>query len=103
GRTDPEFEGKVHRVDEPTTAMLQKLFRHMIEAGHLTMPDDEIAPLADNIWMVIRYWPSFLRETRKVVKLDRMTLNAGIRHHFALFEAHLSAKARHYFDNNAYA
>lgn len=103
GRTDAEFEGKVLRVYEQTTAMLQKMFRHMIEAGHLAMPDEEIAPLTNNVWMVIRYWPSFLRETRQVVKLDRMTLNAGIRHHFALFETHLSAEARHYFDENAYA
>jgi hypothetical protein len=79
------------------------MYRHMIEAGHLVIPDDEIAPLADNVWMVIRYWPSFLRETRRVVKLDRMTLNAGIRHHFALFETHLTPAARGYFEANAYA
>ncbi len=103
GRTSPELEGKVHRVYEHTTAMLQKMFRHMIEAKHLSMPDDDLAPLADNVWMVIRYWPSFLRETRHVVKLDRMTLNAGIRHHFALFETHLTANARSYFAAHAYA
>lgn len=103
GRTDSELENKVARVYDQTTAILQKMYRHMIEAKHLTIPDDEIAPLADNVWMVIRYWPSFLRETRRVVKLDRMTLNAGIRHHFALFETHLTAKARTYFEANAYA
>ncbi|MES1991890.1 MAG: TetR/AcrR family transcriptional regulator [Pseudomonadota bacterium] len=103
GRTDPEVENKVARVYEHTTAILQKMYRHMIEAKHLSIPEDEIAPLADNVWMVIRYWPSFLRETRRVVKLDRMTLNAGIRHHFALFETHLTAKARNYFEANAYA
>ena len=102
GRTDPEIEQKVARVYERTVAILQKMYRQMIEAGHLTIPEDEIAPLADNVWIVIRYWPSFLRETRRVVKLDRMTLNAGIRHHFALFETHLSAGARAYLDAHAY-
>lgn len=67
------------------------------------MPEDELAPLADNVWMVIRYWPSFLRETRSTVKLDKAALNAGIRHHFALFETHLTAQARRYFEKNAYA
>tara|TARA_R110000824_G_scaffold118960_14_gene271902 strand:+ start:21892 stop:22515 length:624 start_codon:yes stop_codon:yes gene_type:complete len=103
GRTGIEFENKVARVYDQTTTILQKMYRHMIEAGHLVLPEDELAPLADNVWMVIRYWPSFLRETRSVVKLDRMTLNAGIRHHFALFETHLSTKARSYFEANAYA
>ncbi|HCX69440.1 MAG TPA: hypothetical protein DHK64_18455, partial [Rhodobiaceae bacterium] len=56
-----------------------------------------------NIWMVIRYWPSFLRETRRIVKLDKAALNAGIRHHFALFETHLTKEAQNYFDRNAYA
>ena len=45
----------------------------------------------------------FLRETRRVVKLDKAALNAGIRHHFALFETHLTAQARRYFEKNAYA
>lgn len=103
GRTDPELEQKVARVYERTTAILQKMYRQMMEAGHLTIPEDEIAPLSDNVWIVVRYWPSFLRETRRVVKLDRLTLNAGIRHHFALFETHLSAQARAYLDTNAYA
>lgn len=103
GRTSPELEDKVHNVYEMTTAMLIRFFRHMIEAGHLSMPEDELAPLADNTWMVIRYWPSFLRETRRIVKLDKAALNAGIRHHFALFETHLTAKARRYFEKNAYA
>ncbi len=102
GRTSPELESKVHRVYELTTAMLQKMFRHMIEAGHLAMPEEELAPLADNVWMVVRYWPSFLRETRHIVKLDKAALDAGIRHHFALFETHLTAKARAYLDANAY-
>lgn len=102
GRTSPELESKVHRVYELTTAMLQKMFRHMIEAGHLAMPEEELAPLADNVWMVVRYWPSFLRETRRIVKLDKAALDAGIRHHFALFETHLTAKARAYLDANAY-
>ncbi|MDP1625936.1 TetR/AcrR family transcriptional regulator [Parvibaculum sp.] len=103
GRTSPELEDRVHRIYEMTTSMLIRFFRHMIEAGHLDMPDDELAPLADNTWMVIRYWPSFLRETRRVVKLDKAALNAGIRHHFALFETHLAPKARAYFEKNAYA
>jgi AcrR family transcriptional regulator len=103
GRTDSELENKVARVYDQTTAILQKMYRQMIEAKHLTIPEDEIAPLADNVWMVIRYWPSFLRETRHIVKLDRMTLNAGIRHHFALFETNLTPKARTYFEGNAYA
>ncbi|MFN4353940.1 TetR/AcrR family transcriptional regulator [Parvibaculum sp.] len=103
GRTSPELEDKVHNVYETTTAMLVRFFRHMIEAGHLSMPEDELAPLADNTWMVIRYWPSFLRETRRVVKLDKAALNAGIRHHFALFDTHLTAQARRYFEKNAYA
>ncbi|MBX3508407.1 MAG: TetR/AcrR family transcriptional regulator [Parvibaculum sp.] len=103
GRTSPELEDKVHNVYEMTTAMLIRFFRHMIEAGHLAMPEDELAPLADNTWMVIRYWPSFLRETRRIVKLDKAALNAGIRHHFALFETHLTAQARRYFEKNAYA
>lgn len=103
GRTSPELESKIHRVYELTTAMLQRMFRHMIEAGHLTMPEDELAPLADNVWMVIRYWPSFLRETRRIVKLDKQALNAGVRHHFALFETHLTPAARAYLDANAYS
>lgn len=103
GRTDPELEHKVARVYERTTAILQKMYRQMIEAGHLAIPEDEIAPLADNVWIVVRYWPSFLRETRRIVKLDRMALNAGIRHHFALFETHLSEKARAYLETHAYA
>ncbi|HMM14880.1 MAG TPA: TetR/AcrR family transcriptional regulator [Parvibaculum sp.] len=102
GRTSPELEGKVHRVYELTTAMLQKMFRHMIEAGHLSMPVDQIAPLADNVWVVVRYWPSFLRETRRVVKLDKSALNGGIRHHFALFETHLTDEARAYLEVHAY-
>jgi AcrR family transcriptional regulator len=102
GRTSPELEDKVHRVYELTTAAVQKMFSHMIEAGHLVMPLQELAPLADNVWMVIRYWPSFLRETRRIVKLDKTALNAGIRHHFALFETSLTPQARAYFDANAY-
>lgn len=103
GRTSPELEDKVGTVYEMTTAMVMRFFRHMIEAGHLVMPEDELAPLADNIWMVIRYWPSFLRETRRTVKLDKAALNAGIRHHFALFETHLTPAARRFFEKNAYA
>jgi AcrR family transcriptional regulator len=102
GRTSPELEDKVHRVYELTTAAVQKMFSHMIEAGHLVMPPEELSPLADNVWMVIRYWPSFLRETRRIVKLDKTALNAGIRHHFALFETSLTPQARAYFDANAY-
>jgi AcrR family transcriptional regulator len=102
GRASPELEDRVHRIYEMTTDMLIRFFRHMIEARHLDMPEDELAPLADNTWMVIRYWPSFLRETRRVVRLDKAALNAGIRHHFALFETHLTKAARQYFEKNAY-
>jgi len=103
GRASPELEDRVHQIYEMTTSMVIRFFRHMIEAGHLGMPEDELAPIADNIWMVIRYWPSFLRETRRIVKLDKAALNAGIRHHFALFETHLTKEARNYFDRDAYA
>ena len=102
GRASPELEDRVHRIYEMTTDMLIRFFRHMIEARHLDMPEDELAPLADNTWMVIRYWPSFLRETRRVVRLDKAALNAGIRHHFALFEKHLTKAARQYLEKNAY-
>ncbi|PKQ05035.1 MAG: hypothetical protein CVT72_10775 [Alphaproteobacteria bacterium HGW-Alphaproteobacteria-11] len=103
GRTSPELEDRVHRIYETTTNMLVRFFRHMIEAKHLDMPDDELTALADNVWMVIRYWPSFLRETRRVVKLDKAALNAGIRHHFALFNTHLTPEARAFFAKKAYA
>ncbi|MBX3494756.1 MAG: TetR/AcrR family transcriptional regulator [Parvibaculum sp.] len=103
GRTSPELEDRVHRIYETTTNMLVRFFRHMIEARHLDMPDDELTALADNVWMVIRYWPSFLRETRRVVKLDKAALNAGIRHHFALFNTHLTPEARAFFAKKAYA
>jgi AcrR family transcriptional regulator len=103
GRTSPELEERVHRIYETTTNMLVRFFRHMIEARHLDMPDDELTALADNVWMVIRYWPSFLRETRRVVKLDKAALNAGIRHHFALFNTHLTPEARAFFAKKAYA
>ncbi|MEX0837992.1 MAG: TetR/AcrR family transcriptional regulator [Parvibaculum sp.] len=103
GRTSPELEDRVHRIYEMTTNMLVRFFRHMIEARHLDMPDDELTALADNVWMVIRYWPSFLRETRRVVKLDKAALNAGIRHHFALFNTHLTPEARAFFAKKAYA
>jgi len=102
GRADVEIENKVALAYERSTATLQKMYRQMIEAGHLSLPDEEIAPLADNVWIVVRYWPSFLHETRGVVKLDRVTLNAGIRHHLALFETHLSAQARAYLKAHAY-
>jgi len=103
GRTSPELEDRVHRIYETTTSMLVRFFRHMIEAKHLDMPHDELTALADNVWMVIRYWPSFLRETRRVVKLDKAALNAGIRHHFALFNTHLAPEARVFFEKKAYA
>lgn len=103
GRSSPELEGRVHAVYKSTTTMFIRFFRHMIEAGHLEMQDEQLPPLADNAWVVIRYWPSFLRETRHVVKLDKATLNAGIRHHFALFDTHLTEDARRFFDKNAYA
>ncbi|MDO8837601.1 MAG: TetR/AcrR family transcriptional regulator [Parvibaculum sp.] len=103
GRTSPELEERVHRIYEMTTTMLVRFFRHMIKAGQLDMPDDELTALADNVWMVIRYWPSFLRETRRVVKLDKAALNAGIRHHFALFNTHLTPAARTFFAKKAYA
>ena len=103
GRTSPELEERVHRIYEMTTTMLVRFFREMIEAGHLDMPADELTALADNVWMVIRYWPSFLRETRRVVKLDKAALNAGIRHHFALFDTHLTPEARTFFTRKAYA
>ncbi|MEQ8282291.1 MAG: TetR/AcrR family transcriptional regulator [Parvibaculum sp.] len=103
GRTSPELEDRVHRIYETTTNMLVRFFRHMIEAKHLDMPDDELTALADNVWMVIRYWPSFLRETRRVVKLDKAALNVGIRHHFALFNTHLTPEARAFFAKKAYA
>ncbi|MDP2124171.1 MAG: TetR/AcrR family transcriptional regulator [Parvibaculum sp.] len=103
GRTSPELEDRVHRIYETTTTMLVRFFRHMIAAKHLDMPDDELTALADNVWMVIRYWPSFLRETRRVVKLDKAALNAGIRHHFALFNTHLTPEARAFFAKKAYA
>jgi len=102
GRTSPELEGRVQNIYTTTTNMLARFFRHMIEAGHLSMMDEQLPPLADNAWMVIRYWPSFLRETRHVMKLDKAALNAGIRHHFALFETHLTAEARRYFEKHAY-
>lgn len=103
GRTSPELEERVHRIYEMTTTMLVRFFRQMIQAGHLDMPADELTALADNVWMVIRYWPSFLRETRRVVKLDKAALNAGIRHHFALFNTHLTPEARAFFTRKAYA
>ena len=103
GRTSPELEDKVHHVYELTTAVVHRMFGHMIEAGHLAMPEEELTLLADNVWMVTRYWPSFLRETRRIVKLDKAALNAGIRHHFALFETNLTPQARAYFDANAYS
>ncbi len=78
GRASPELEDRVHRIYEMTTDMLIRFFRHMIEARHLDMPETNSWPLADNTWMVIRYWPSFLRETRRVVRLDKAALNASI-------------------------
>lgn len=91
----PEFYAR-------SVAMLQKMFRDMREAGHLKLPDAEIAPLADNVWIVIRFWAIFLRDTRGITKLDKNARNAGIRHHLALFENHLTSEARAYFDSHAY-
>ena len=103
GRSSPDLESRVSNVYEMTSRAVIDFLRHMIEAGHLTLPEDELVPLADNVWMVVRYWPSFLRETRNVMKLDKPALNAGIRHHFALFETHLSPQARAFFEKNGYA
>jgi len=103
GRSSPDLESRVSSIYDMTTRAVIGFLRHMIEASHLTLPEDELVPLADNVWMVVRYWPSFLRETRNVMKLDKPALNAGIRHHFALFETHLSPEARNFFEKNGYA
>ncbi|MDE1173396.1 MAG: TetR/AcrR family transcriptional regulator [Parvibaculaceae bacterium] len=103
GRTTPARETRVHRIYDMTRDIILRFFQHMAEAGHISLPEEELPYLADNIWMVIRYWPSFLRETRHVVHLDKEMLNLGIRHHFALFETHLTPAARACFDAHAYS
>lgn len=103
GRASPDLESRISSIYDMTTRAVIGFLHDMIEEGHLTLPEDELVPLADNVWMVVRYWPSFLRETRNVLKLDKPALNAGIRHHFALFETHLSQQARDFFEKNGYA
>lgn len=103
GRTSPELEDKVRDIYETTRSMLIGFFQQMSDAGHLNLSNEEFPPLADNVWMIVRYWPSFLREAMRVVNLDRESLNAGIRHHFVLLETHLTSQAHDYFRKNAYA
>ncbi|WP_420560252.1 TetR/AcrR family transcriptional regulator [Tepidicaulis sp.] len=102
GRTSPEMEERVRGIYKETTDRLRRFFDQMCDGGHLTMPRSELPALADNVWMVVRYWPSFLRETQEVVRMDKEALLAGIRHHLALFETHLSDEARAYIEKNAF-
>ncbi len=102
GRTSPEMEERVRGIYKETTDRLKRFFDQMCDGGHLTMPRSELPALADNVWMVVRYWPSFLRETQEVVRMDKEALLAGIRHHLALFETHLSDEARAYIEKNAF-
>lgn len=102
GRTSPEMEERVRGIYKETTDRLRRFFDQMCDGGHLTMPRSELPALADNVWMVVRYWPSFLRETQEVVRMDKEALLAGIRHHLALFETHLSEEARAYIEKNAF-
>lgn len=102
GRISSDRDDRIHRIYGMTRDMILRFFRHMAEAGHIDFPEEKLPFLADNIWMVIRYWPSFLREARHVVQIDQEMLNLGIRHHFSLFDAWLTEDARAYFDANAY-
>ncbi|MGK2741759.1 TetR/AcrR family transcriptional regulator [Tepidicaulis sp. LMO-SS28] len=103
GRASPDMEERVRDIYKETTDRLRRLFEQMRETGHLNIPPGEIPALADNVWMVVRYWPSFLRETQNVVRIDKDALLAGVRHHLALFETHLTDEARAYIEKNALA
>lgn len=95
---EPENEHRVMSVYNRTTAQVEAFFTEMVEQNHLHMDPRNLALLADNLWMVVRYWPAFLRETHGTIALDQNAIKVGMQHHFALFEHALSEEARTYFD-----
>lgn len=103
GRSSPELEERVRHIYQMTTTMLTTFYLQMLAAGHLRSPDSDLVTLAENVWIIVRYWPSYLREAMRVVKLDKAALNAGIKHHFTLLDLHLTPEARGYFNTHAYA
>ena len=99
-RTEDETENE-HRIIaiyNQTTTQVVTFFSEMITQNHLDMDPSSLPLLADNLWMVVRYWPAFLRETHGTIALDQDTIELGMRHHFALFEHALSDEARTYFN-----
>lgn len=99
-RTEDETENE-HRIISiynQTTTQVVTFFGEMITQNHLDMDPSSLPLLADNLWMVVRYWPAFLRETHGTIALDQDTIELGMRHHFALFEHALSDEARTYFN-----
>lgn len=99
-RTEDELENE-HRIIaiyNQTTAQVEAFFGEMIKQNHLNMDPSNLPLLADNLWLVVRYWPAFLRETHGTIALDQTAIELGMRHHFALFEHALSQEARTYFD-----
>lgn len=95
---ETENEHRIIEVYNQTTAQVATFFGEMIKQNHLDMDPSYLPILADNLWMIVRYWPAFLRETHGTIAMDKTTIELGMRHHFALFEHALSKEARTYFD-----
>ena len=62
---DPKLQADYHSfVDNELADILNRMFRGLVQFGLLKMGDDDIAPLITNIWLVAKYWFSFLQSAK---------------------------------------
>ena len=74
---------------ERLTDMLGRMSRE----GHMQNPLPDLDELATNIWIVVRYWWSYLLDREQVEQIGWEHQQRGFRQHMALLEPHLTASA----------
>lgn len=76
-----------------TQSQFQTFFHGMIKAGHLHTRSDQIATLATNSVIILRYHLEFLRESGQDSDVGSGAVRSAVEQHLTLFESNLSAQA----------
>ncbi|MCZ6640411.1 MAG: TetR family transcriptional regulator, partial [Gammaproteobacteria bacterium] len=70
---------------------LTDILARMRESGLMQTPLPDLDELATNIWIVVRYWWSYLLDREDVENVGWEHQQRGFRQHMALLEPHLKA------------
>lgn len=88
---NPQMQSEYHQfVNNDLQNLLSRHFEEFIRLGLLNMAKDDIAPVAINIWLVVKFWFAFEQTASPAPLITEDSSHRGVRQVMALLKPYVS-------------